>query len=308
MPNDALRNDALPRLLGSVLEEAVARLRRSGSESPRLDAEVLAAHVLGTDRTEVLAHPERRLSAGEAARYEECIVRRELGEPVAYVCGLKEFYGLAFSVDRRVLIPRPETELLVDLALAEIVSRLTGAPRPSDAPPLRVADVGTGSGAVAVALAVSLRRRGMAGDVDILGTDISPQALEVALENVVSHAVAEHVRLRRADLLPADELPFDLVAANLPYVPAAEMQSLPVALSYEPALALDGGPDGLEPLRALLQLLPGALRPGGKALLEIGSDQAARAHGAVAEGLPGWGVVVHRDLAGSPRVLEVVPR
>jgi release factor glutamine methyltransferase len=146
---DAVPADA-PRTLGPILEAGIARLRASGSESPRLDAEVLAAHVLGIDRTGVLAHPEMPVGPEEAERFEECVGRREAGEPVAYIRGMKEFYGLAFSVDRRVLIPRPETELLVDLALADVVRRLTGAPRPAGTAPLRVVDVGTGSGAVAI--------------------------------------------------------------------------------------------------------------------------------------------------------------
>jgi release factor glutamine methyltransferase len=288
-----------------VLDAAVGRLREAGSDSPRLDAEVLAAHVIGIDRTGVLAHPEMPLGPAELERFEECVARREAGEPVAYIRGLKEFYGLAFSVDRRVLIPRPETELLVELALADIVQRLTGAPRPAGARPLRVVDVGSGSGAVAVALAVTLRRRGMADAVDILATDISPEALEVATENAVSHAVADVVRMRAADLLPHDEPPADILAANLPYVPSAELPALPVAARFEPALALDGGPDGLGPFRALLVRLGNGLAPGGTAFLEIGGQAEAGARAEVEEHLPGWRAAVHPDLAGLPRVLEI---
>lgn len=296
-----------PLTLGPILDAAVARLRASGSESPRLDAEVLAAHVLGIDRTGVLAHPEMPLGSGEARRLEECVARREAGEPVAYIRGLKEFHGLALSVDRRVLIPRPETELLVDLALADVARRLTGAPRPVGTAPLRLVDVGTGSGAVAIALAVALRRRGMAGAVEILATDLSSEALEVAVENVVSHATADGVRLAVADLLPEGERPFDIVVANLPYVPSAEIPGLPIAARYEPSLALDGGPDGLSPLRALLSRLPDVLAPGGTAYLEIGADNELGAREAVEERVPGWGLAVHSDLAGLPRVLEVSP-
>ena len=292
-------------VLGSRVDEAAARLRASGSESPRLDAEILAAHTLGIDRTGVLAHPETCLSSAEGALLEESVARRAAGEPVAYIRGLKEFYGLAFAVDRRVLIPRPETELLVDLALGLIVERLTLAPRPEGSAPLRVADVGTGSGAVAVALAVALRRRGMLPSVDILATDVSADALAVALENAVAHAVADRVRIREADLLPSEELPFDLVAANLPYVASAEMPSLPIAARFEPALALDGGADGLDPLRALVLRLPAALAPSGTALLEIGADREAGARAAAAASLPGWRGEVHPDLVGLPRILEV---
>jgi len=291
--------------LGLWVDEATERLRISGSESPRLDAEVLAAHVLGIERTGVLAHPELGLSLAEGALLGECVARRVAGEPVAYIRGLKEFYGLAFSIDRRALIPRPETELLVDLALGRIVELLTVAPRPEGSAPLRVADVGTGSGAVAVALAVTLRRRGMLPSVDILATDVSADALAVALENAVAHAVADRVRLREADLLPSEEPPFDLVAANLPYVASAEMPSLPIAARFEPARALDGGADGLDPLRALVLRLPAALAPSGTALLEIGADRETSARAVAAASLPGWRDEVHLDLAGQPRILEV---
>ena len=292
-------------VLGSRVDEATERLRTGGSETPRLDAEILAAHVLGIERTGVLAHPELGLSPAEGALFEECVARRAAGEPVAYIRGLKEFYGLALAIDPRVLIPRPETELLVDLALGRIVGLLTAAPRSEASAPLRVADVGTGSGAVAVALAVALRGRGMLTSVAILATDVSADALAVALENAVAHAVADRVRLREADLLPPGEPPFDVVAANLPYVASAEMSSLPVAARFEPVLALDGGVDGLDPLRALVLRLPGALAPGGAALLEIGADREAGARAAVATALPGWRVAVHPDLAGLPRILEV---
>src|SRR4051812_19608929 len=154
-----------------LLRLAVERLRQSGSDSPRLDAELLLAHAIGTDRTVVIAHPEAVVSDGAAARYEEGLVRRSAGEPVAYIRGFKEFHGLAFAADPRALIPRPETERLVQLAEAEVVHRLTAAPRPRGTPPIRVADVGTGSGAIAVSLAVALRRRGAFSEVEVLGTD-----------------------------------------------------------------------------------------------------------------------------------------
>ncbi len=177
-----------------LLRAGVERLRESGSETARLDAELLLGHALGTERTVVIAHPEWTVSDAAAARFEEALVRRSDGEPVAYIRGFKEFHGLAFAADPRAMIPRPETELLVDLGEGEVLHRLTSAPRPPGTPQLRVADVGTGSGTVGIALAASLRRRHALDDVQILGTDKSTDALDLARENAVGHALADRVR------------------------------------------------------------------------------------------------------------------
>src|SRR4051794_20272848 len=143
---------------GALLREGAELLASSGSETPRLDAELLLGHAVGVGRTVVLAHPEAPVGADAARRYRTDVDRRAAGEPVAYIRGIKEFYGLAFETDARALIPRPETEKLVELAEAEVVRRLAAGARPDGTPPVRVVDVGTGSGVVAVALAVSLRR------------------------------------------------------------------------------------------------------------------------------------------------------
>lgn len=297
--------------IGELLPGAVERLRASGSESARLDAELLLGHALGVDRPMILAHPELPVGNEAAARFADGLSRREAGEPVAYIRGLKEFHGLAFAVDARALIPRPETELLVDLALAEVADRLGRAPRPPGTPPLAVADVGTGCGAIAVALAVTLRRRGMLGEVEIVASDVSEDAAQLARENAVGHAVADRVAVARANLLPPAGRPagllvvpprFDVVCANLPYIPTDVIPTLPVAASFEPRAALDGGPDGLDVIRRLLAELPDRLEPRGTALLEIGSDQAGAIHAAAAERLLGWDVRVEPDLGGSPRI------
>ena len=289
-----------------LLRRGVERLRAAGSESPRLDAELLLANEVGLDRTAIVAHPEAPVGLEAATRYEADLARRAAGEPVAYIRGIKEFHGLAFAVDDRALIPRPETELLVDLALSDIVRRLTSAPRPAGTQPIKVADVGTGCGAIAVALAVALRKRGAGPDVRLYATDVSPDALQLARENAVGHGVADVMRFVEADLLPpVIPGPFDLVLANLPYIPSATVPELPVAASFEPRLALDGGPDGLDFVRALLARLPEALAPGGLALLEIGADQADTAVAAVAASLPGWPARVEADLSGRPRVLRL---
>ena len=293
---------------GALLREGAERLVEAGSETPRLDAELLLGHAVGVGRTAILAHPEAPVGADAARRYRADLARRTTGEPVAYLRGLKEFYGLAFEVDGRALIPRPETERLVELADAEVMRRLRLGPAGRDGP-LRVVDVGTGSGAVAVALAVSLRRRRAIDAVEIVAVDISADALGLAVENAVSHAVADRIRFVEADLLPTEGLPgagpFDLVLANLPYVRHDAIPGLPRAASFEPVLALDGGTDGLEVIGRLLDRLPGALADDGVALLEIGADQGESVVALSGERLPGWRCTVEPDLAGLPRVARV---
>jgi release factor glutamine methyltransferase len=293
--------------VGELLNLGTARLRAAGSESPRLDAELLLGWAIRADRTALVAHSERPIGADAAAAYEEAVSRREAGEPVAYIRGLKEFYGLAFAVDARALIPRPETELLVAEAERDVAWRLTSAPRPAGTPKVRVVDVGTGSGAIAIALATLLRRRRMLPEVSILAVDCAAGALSLARENAVAHAVADEVVFAEADLLPASEPPFDLILANLPYIPSAEIERLPVAASFEPRTALDGGPDGLDVIRRLLAALPDALAPQGTALLEIGFDQGAAVERAVSELPAGWTCRIQVDLSGRPR-LAIVER
>jgi release factor glutamine methyltransferase len=300
-----------------ALAGAAERLRAAGSETARLDAEVLLGWAIGVDRTAIVAHSEAPVGADALARFGAAIERRAAGEPVAYIREFKEFRGLAFSVDRRALIPRPETEALVDAAVDEVMRRLAARPGEAGAgpgaggDPVRVADVGTGSGAIAVALAVELRHRKvvMGRNVRIAATDISPEALDLARENAVGHAAADGMRFIEADLLPPvlpDEgSPFDVILANLPYVRSDAIAGLPIAASFEPRLALDGGPDGLDVVRALLERLPDALTDDGVALFEIGSDQGESAPEAVGSVLPGWRASVAPDLAGLPRVLRV---
>ena len=296
---------------GELLASAIVRLREAGSETARLDAEVLLAHATGADRSTLLAHPEMPVGPEAAARFEDGINRRVAGEPVAYIRGIKEFYGIALAADARALIPRPETERLVEAVIVETMTRLTASGRRRGADdPVRIADVGTGCGAVAVAVAVELRRRHVptATHVRILATDVSPDALDLARENAVAHAVADTVRFAEADLLPPippDDRRFDIVAANLPYVRSGAIAGLPIAASFEPRAALDGGSDGLDVVRALLALLPRVLADDGVALLEIGGDQGTDAPAAAAAALPGWSASVETDLAGLPRVLRV---
>lgn len=298
--------------VGGLLRTATEKLRAAGSESARLDAELLLAHVLEVERTTVLAHPEVPVGERHGARLARLIERRASGEPVAYIRGFKEFFGLAIAVDRRALIPRPETERLVELALDQVRDALTSAPRFAKAGPLRIWDVGTGSGALAIAIAAGLLRKGYGGAFAITATDLSPEALALALENAVAHGLADVIDLRQGDLLatPADTADpagtaatADLVVANLPYIPTADLAGLPIAASFEPIEALHGGPDGLLLIRRLLAELPTVLSGSGAALLEIGADQAGAALDAAAAALPGWPASVARDLGGRPRVL-----
>lgn len=286
-----------------LLDTGIARLREAGSETARLDAELLLAHALETDRTAIIAHTDAAVGEGAAARFGDVLDRRATGEPVAYIRGVKEFHGLAFAADDRALIPRPETEKLVQVAEREVVRRLIETPRPAGAPRLRFLDVGVGSGAVAVSVAVVLRKRGMADEVEIMATDVSADALQLARENAVGHAVGDRIAFATADLIPGDDRqPWDVIAANLPYVRSDVLPTLPRATAFEPAIALDGGVDGLQVIGRFLDQLPGALANGGVALLEIGGDQGQAMLDLVAEHLHGWTCDIEPDLGGLPRV------
>jgi release factor glutamine methyltransferase len=272
-------------LAGETIGAAVARGRRrlqaAGCETPRLDAEVLLAFVLGAGRERLVLDRELGLGGLERARFDQLVARREAREPVAYILGSKEFRRLRLTVDRRVLIPRPETELLVEVGLGLPV----GA---------RVADVGTGSGAVALALADERP------DLVLRGLEVDPGALAVAVANRDRLALA--VELVAADLL--DDGVYDAVLANLPYVPVGAVLAPEIA-GYEPAGALFAGADGLDVVRRLVELVAGR-RPLPLLALEIGPEQAA----AVAELLSSVGfasVDVLRDLAGLDRVVVGSP-
>jgi release factor glutamine methyltransferase len=288
-----------------LLHAGIERLRMAGSESPRLDAELLLGHALRVDRTALIAHSDAPVGADAAAAFEAGLVRRIAGEPVAYIRGFKEFHGIALSTDPRALIPRPETELLVDLVVASIVDRLISAPRPAGTPALRVIDVGTGAGTIVIALAVELRKRRIETDVSLIATDASPDALQLARENAVGHGVADRIQFELGDLVPWDATLFEIVAANLPYIPSGELPGLPIAASFEPQMALDGGADGLDLVRRLIEQLGRVLRPEGAAFLEIGADQGPAVIEATADLLPGWRTTVIPDLSGHDRVARI---
>jgi release factor glutamine methyltransferase len=269
-----------------VIRWTAARFTERGIASPRLDAELIVAHVLALPRVQLYVQFDRPLSATELSDIRTRIKRRQAGESVAYLVGKKEFWGLDFAVDARVLVPRPETETLVEEARA----RLEGLEAP------RIADVGTGSGALAVTLA-KLRP-----DAMVFASDVSAGALEVARGNAARLGAA--VTFLEGDLaVPlAAHAPFALMVANLPYIASADLAALPAEVRAEPALALDGGTDGLRLVSRLVEAAPALLAPEGVLALEIGAGQAAATAGL----LTASGFVDLRtrpDLAGIERVV-----
>jgi len=234
----------------------------------------------------LLTHPEHTLALDQLSNYQSLISRRVSGYPLPYLTGRVEFYGLEFEVTPEVLIPRPETETLVDLAIAR--------------QPMSIVDVGTGSGCIAVSLAVHLP------EAVVYAIEISPAALAVARRNVERHGVAERVRLMAGDVLSPRPGPVDLIVSNPPYIPTGECGSLPASIrDYEPRLALNGGPDGLAVVQQLLMQAPAVLRPGRGMLIEIGADQGEAATYLARTFFPHATVRLHPDLAGRDRVLEV---
>jgi release factor glutamine methyltransferase len=274
----------VPASAGEALQAARARLAAT-SRNPRRDAEVLLAHVLGCDQVALLTHPERLLSPDEWNRWEGFLERRLASEPMQYITGAQEFFGLLLEVTPDVLIPRPETEHLVEAAL-EHVGREANA---------RIVDVGTGSGAIAVALAHARPRS------HVTAVDFSPRALEVARRNAQRHGVLDRVTLLESNLLQAvDGADFDVVVSNPPYIAEGEVLE-PQVSDYEPHSALYSGPTGLEVYERLIPQARKVLKPGGWLLLEIGFGQQP----AVEALLRGWrSVSVVHDLQGIPRVVQ----
>ena len=275
----------------SLLAEGTRRLALAGLDGARQDALRLMAQALGTDRLAVYVEPRRGVDAGEAARFRALVDRRAAHEPVQHILGFEEFRGLKIEVTPDVLIPRPETEGLVERALELLADR----------PGALVADVGTGSGAIACALAASRP------DLEVLAVDQSLGALAVASENVRALGLASRVRLLAGDLLgPLTSLggSLDMVVANPPYLPSGIIAGLPAEVArFEPRLALDGGPDGMRVLRRIIAEAPRFLRPGAWLLMEIGEEQAGPlASLMAAEGFSSIGA--RRDLRDVERYIE----
>ena len=275
----------------SLLSDITTRLS-SISDTPALEASVLIGHVAGRSRTWVLAHPEIALTAEQSEQLKNSITRLEQGEPFPYVLGHWEFFGIDLEVTPDVLIPRPETELLVEKA----VGWLNNNPERR-----RIADIGTGSGAIAISLAINIP------NADILATDISIKALQVARRNSEKHGISKNINFIECDLIPnyqKNDRKLDLICANLPYIPTKSLRQLSVYRS-EPAVALDGGEDGLELYRRLLGMIPEWLAPGALILMEIDSTCGASALSLVHSMLPEATGILHQDLAGLDRLLEI---
>ena len=276
-----------------VLRWTTARFEERKLASPRLDAEVLIAAALALPRVQLYVQFERPLEAAELGAIRENVRRRQAGDSVAYIVGRKEFFGLDFAVDARVLVPRPDTETLVDEALARLRARAVEAPAPV------VADVGTGSGAIVV----TLGKQFPAGRR--FAVDQSAAALEVARDNAARHQVT--VELLHGDLGEPlrPHAPFDLIAANLPYIPSGDLAALAPEVRAEPQAALDGGADGLDLVRRLIADAPALLAAGGALVLEIGAGQA-EATAALCRAAGMDDVRARRDLGAIDRVISAV--
>ncbi|MBZ5569500.1 MAG: peptide chain release factor N(5)-glutamine methyltransferase [Acidobacteriia bacterium] len=292
--------------LKEALRSAVAMLEENHVGSARMNAEVLLMFVLGCDRAHLYAHPERELSAEETERYDEALATRARGVPAQYIVGHQEFWGLDFIVGPAVLIPRPETEHLVE-AVLELCRQLPHpiSPKPGETrvgqPPgratgqPRIVDVGTGSGCVALALASELT------EAEIHATEISEEALEIARANAARLALDHRVTFHRTDLLVGVPGSFDIVASNPPYVGESEYDKVQLEVrKYEPRGAVFAGAEGMDVIRRLAPQARAALKPGGTLAMEIGYSQEA----AVREVLHDWREVrTVPDLQGIPRVV-----
>lgn len=281
------QNDQSPLTVARALRTARARLTAAGLETPGLDAEVLLRHILGWDRTQILSRPETELAAAEIARYDHLLRERLGGAPVAYLTGEREFMGLPFVVSPAVLVPRPETEILVEWAADWL--------RPGGRD--RIVDVGTGSGAIALSLAHLL---GADWSGSITGIDVSLDALQEADRNRAALGLDDRVALRYGYLLRDEATHFDLILANLPYLRPEQVDDNP-DLAAEPRLALDGGADGLDLVRDLLADAPCVLAPGGAIGLEIDPSQAQSVQDLAHATFPEAAITVLHDLAGHAR-------
>ncbi|MBU1237432.1 MAG: peptide chain release factor N(5)-glutamine methyltransferase [Gammaproteobacteria bacterium] len=262
-----------------TVDEALAHARERIESA---EAKLLLRHVLGCPAAELVAHPERELAKSQSSRYAELVARRAAGEPIAYLVGYREFYGRDFRVTPAVLIPRPETELLVEVALGKVSRGHTA----------RILDLGAGSGCVAITLALEL-------DCEVTAVDVSPETLAVARDNAARFGA--HVNFVESDWFSAIDGEFDLIVGNPPYVAEGDKHLSEGDLRFEPAAALACGADGLSAIRRILTEAPRYLKPGGWLLLEHGYDQAEAMRTLLTE--TGFtDIEQHRDLAGIVRV------
>lgn len=275
-------------LISETLDDLRQRLAQV-SQSPDLDSQVLLAHILDKSRAWILAHPENSLTNEETLALEAAVTRLETGTPLPYVLGQWEFFGLKFRITPETLIPRPETELLVENALTWLDHH----------PKCRLAlDVGTGSGCIAIALASRIP------DLKIIATDISLSALDVARMNALQLGTLQQVEFLQANLIPPVQSKFNLICANLPYIPTTTLHNLKV-YGKEPELALDGGEDGLDLIRSFIYLAAHSVSPGGLILIEIESSQGGAGSSLAKTTFPDAHVQILSDLAGLDRLLRI---
>ncbi|HMQ54854.1 MAG TPA: HemK/PrmC family methyltransferase [Anaerolineae bacterium] len=323
-----------------LLASATQRLTAAGCDTPRLDAEILLAHLLDRDRSWLYLQPDAALTLEQQSGYLDLIARREQRQPVAYLTGHKEFFGLDFLVTPHTLIPRPETELLIETALTFVHSyhqldqpiNQTSHLQPSNPPeqltmsdkqltnptfqpsnlptlqpsnpPFTIVDVGTGSGCIAVTLAKLLPL------VQLIATDLSGEALTVARQNAEDQAVADRIKFYQTDLLAPLTEPVNMIVSNPPYLRSTDLASphtAPEVHRHEPRLALDGGGDGLKIIRRLLDQAQKLLAPGGCLLVEIGFDQGEAVKSLTQTQFPGAQIEIKKDLAGLDRLLVATP-
>ncbi len=275
-------------ILKQALQNARELLRSQNIESPELTAEVILRHTLSLNRVQLIQSLENELNPEFETIFGNYLQRHLKGEPVAYIIGHKEFFGLDFNVDNRVLIPRPETELLVEKALELGQQRHITT----------VADIGTGCGTIAISLALRL------GNVKIYATDVSALALELALQNSSKHHVLDRICFLQGNLLEPLPEPVDLIIANLPYVKIGDIAGCR-ALGFEPDLALNGGRDGLSVIRKFCSQVIDKIKPGGSILMEIGEGQSEKVAALLRKRFPRAVIKAHRDFAGIERVIQV---
>jgi release factor glutamine methyltransferase len=286
-------------ILGEALQSVVQTLRRAKIADASVEAEVLLGHVLGMSKTRLYTEPERSLTSAETQRLRNLVRRRLDREPAAYILGHCEFYGIDFYIDSRALIPRPETELLVEKAV-ELARRISHRGEQTT-----IADIGTGCGAIAISLALALPQ------ARIYATDISASALKVAEANCHRHGVDGRVELLQGNLLEPLPRAMDMIVANLPYVRDCELAGLsPEIRGYEPTIALAGGRDGLDKIREMLEQMGGKwgvhpVEGPSYLLLEIGQGQGEIVTSLVSDYFPRAGIELISDLGGIERVVEV---
>lgn len=290
--------------LRDALRWGAEQLSACGIDSHIRDSRILLRHVLGCSEEALAAGLAVELSVKEVTEFNQLIARRQEREPIAYITGRREFMDLEFTVDRRVLIPRPETELLVEKVLdlfgRSPVAGASGVPDQDPGSHPLIADIGTGCGAIGVSIARHLPH------ATVIATDVSADALEVAQGNAASHGVADRMVFSQGSYLTALPEPVDVIVCNPPYIPEGDIPSLDRDVrDYEPTIALSGGGDGLVAYRSILPFLPAYLPPGGNAFFEIGFDMAASLRDLAWHLAPGARVCVYRDFAGFDRVLRL---